>query len=71
MITAVLARAREPSTTLFYSYKWNVFTNYARSRSFVTTLVTLDTLLTFLLHLFKQGLTHPTLKVYTVAFVAH
>ena len=50
----------QPSCTL---YKWNVFTIFAQPNGLSTVLITLDTLLSFPLYLFKCGLSHSTLKV--------
>ena len=70
-IAAVLDGARKPSTQLLYRYKWKTFSTFAASKGLSTTFATLETLLTFLLHLFYLGLSHSTLKVYVSAIVTH
>ena len=70
-IAMVLDKARKPSTKLLYFYKWRTFLTFAASQGLSIVLVLLDTLLTFLLHLFHLGLSHYTLKVYIYAIVTH
>ena len=71
LIQEVLRKARKPSTTMLYSYKWNNFCKYASYKGFQSRPVALPHLLTYLRHLFDMGLAVATIKVYLSAIVAH
>lgn len=70
-MTQILLAAREPSTRVLYSCKWNTFKRFASQHNLPIIPTNLDTLLTFLRHLFQQGLSQSTLKVYIAAIVSH
>lgn len=54
-IDQILLAARKPCTRLLYAYKWNVFRRFSAVRNLPFLHATLEGLLTFLHHLFKQG----------------
>ena len=69
-IKEVLDKSKKPSTLLLYKYKWNNFLRFTTERNLSASLVSLQTLLLYLRHLFDLGLTLSTLKVYIAAIVS-
>ena len=70
-VMQVLLRACKTSTTLLYRNKWKSFLKYTHDNGLPAVPISLKTLLTYLFHLFKFGLSQSTLWVYLSAVMAH